>query len=304
LQQTALVGDRIPTPAGCETGGWIISGKSYNLSAYIDPSISGVAGASSSAIIPVNAIPGQNSLQVVWFKKVTPPNAFFSPFYVPHKRGSYTLSYPTNASRIVIASNAGSGDLDAAMRAGSIYYQNDSSKTGYNPNEEHALLLAGRAYALRDDLNITTGGNYSSSPCVLLQYIDPVDKRPAMKAFVVSRESADYRFDYSVTAGSVIQPPMPLAILPLHPSNTEVAVNSDMPANASSPSHYRSFTFRDRTDRHWVFRGPLTASANADEYCVNPPHSATRSSSSNGSKDEMLVEDTLPVSAKERTCTR
>ena len=38
----------------------------------------------------------------------------------------------------------------------------------------------------------------------------------------------------------------------------------------------------------------LTASANADEYCVNPPHSATRSSSSNGSKDEMLVEDTLP----------
>jgi len=43
-----------------------------------------------------------------------------------------------------------------------------------------------------------------------------------------------------------------------------------------------------------AFTALLTASANADEYCVNPPHSATRSSSSNGSKDEMLVEDTLP----------
>ena len=43
-----------------------------------------------------------------------------------------------------------------------------------------------------------------------------------------------------------------------------------------------------------AFTALVTASANADEYCVNPPHSATRSSSSNGSRDEMLVEDTLP----------
>lgn len=263
VQHTAFVGDRIPVPTGCETGGWIISGKSYNPSAYIDPSISGVSGASFSSIIPVNAIPGQNSLQVVWFKKVTPPSAFFAPFYVPHKRGTYTLAYPTDASQIVIASNAGSGDLDAAMRAGSIYYQNDASQIGFNPNEEHAVLLAGRAYALRDDLNITTAGHYTSAPCVLLQYTDPVDKRPAMKAFLVSRESADYKFDYPVTAGSVIQPPMPLAILPLHPSNTEVAVNSDAPSNASSPAHYRAFTFLDRTGRHWVYRGPHSSTGTA-----------------------------------------
>jgi hypothetical protein len=263
IQQTAYVGDRLNAPAGCEIGGWIISGNSYNPSAYIDPSVSGVESAAAGAIIPVNAPPGQNQLQVVWFKKITPPNAFFSPFYVPFKRSDYTLVYPPNASKIVIASNAGSGDLSSAMQAGSIYYQNDASKLGFNPNEEHAVLLAGRAYALRDDLNIVSSGNYSSAPCVLLQYTDPTDKRPAMKAFLVSRESDQYKLEYPVTAGSVIQPPMPLALWPLHPSNTEVAVNSDTPTNTASPTHYQSFTIRDRTGRDWVYRGPHTSNGTA-----------------------------------------
>ena len=82
--------------------------------------------------------------------------------------GTYTIEWPTSTREIVLASNDGSGALSSLEAKGSIYVQNDSSKPGYNPNEEHALMLAGQAYALRDDLNITSGSEYSSHPYVLL----------------------------------------------------------------------------------------------------------------------------------------
>lgn len=51
-----------------------------------------------------------------------------------------------------------------------LYVQNDATKPGYNPNEEHALLLENRPYALRDDLNLTgsTAETYTSKPFVML----------------------------------------------------------------------------------------------------------------------------------------
>ena len=42
---------------------------------------------------------------------------------------------------------------------------------GYNPNEEHALKLESRFYALRDDLNVSNAnGVVSSKPYVLIEY--------------------------------------------------------------------------------------------------------------------------------------
>ncbi len=265
LTSAVQVGDRINAPAGYTLGGYIASGTGYLPSAYLNPFAVGAEAAEKGAIIPVNALPGANTLKVWWFKKIEPPSATFQPFYVPAKIGTYTVSYPSNPSTIVLASNAGSGDLAPAEIAGSLYIQNDRTLPGFNPNEEHALMIAGRAYALRDDLNVTTGGAgvYTSEPFVLVNYTSPVDARPAMRAFKVLRESAGALFDYPVTAGTILQAPMPLPLLPLPlDPTTKIARNLEVPgtpdsaAHAAAPSHYASFTFKDRQGYDWVYRGP------------------------------------------------
>jgi hypothetical protein len=134
-------------------------------------------------------------------------------------------------------------------------------------------MLAGQAYALRDDLNVTTTNGYSSHPFVLLDYTES-DGRPAMSVFKVLREkpSAGIYFDYITEAGTLLQAPMPLPLLaaPVEGTGaTAVNYNSEPPANSadlppnwnagvdgsSANSHYQRFTFRDRKDSFWVYRG-------------------------------------------------
>lgn len=93
----------------------------------------------------------------------------------------------------------------------SIYSQNSPALPGYNPNEEHALMLDNVAYALRNDLNATE----TSAPFVLLDYLDPVTARPAMQAFGVLTTNELYAFDRDLTAGLPILPTMPLGAMPL-----------------------------------------------------------------------------------------
>jgi hypothetical protein len=271
VRGSAVVGERINPPSSGNLndpylpGGYIASGRNYLPSAYRDPFTLGVVAAAQGAIIPVNAKPGENELKIWWLRKRAPDSAAFQTFYVPAKVGIYTTSYPTNPAKIVLASNAGSGDLSAAELAGSIYYENDSTKVGYNPNEEHALIKAGRVYALRDDLNIATGEGYSSEPFVLLSYSLPADSRPAMRAFKVVREirgtANDIVFDYPVTAGSVLAAPMPLPLLPApldengESVNTEVNATADAAPDITAPGHYSGFTYNDRKGQTWVYRG-------------------------------------------------
>ena len=271
INVAATVGTRIDAPAGHEVGGYIASGTGYLPSAYRDPFSVGMDTAAKGAIIPVNAVPGNDSLQVWWFKKVAPASASFQPFYVPAKVGNYTLSYPAVPSTLVLASNAGTGDLTSAEIAGSLYVQNERSLPGFNPNEEHAVVLGGRAYALRDDLNNTTAvaTAYTSQPFVLLAYTSAIDGRPAMRAWKVLREvdealdADDILFKYPVTAGTILQAPMPLPLLPLpidpatnKVKNKEVAGIADSSPNGTAPAHYASFTFKDRKGYDWVYRGP------------------------------------------------
>jgi hypothetical protein len=93
----------------------------------------------------------------------------------------------------------------------SIYSQNDPDQAGYNPNEEHALIMGGTAYALRNDLNTNT----SSRPFALVDYLDPDSGRPAMQLFEVIPSNYLYRFERSLDAGLPIIPPMPLGAMPL-----------------------------------------------------------------------------------------
>ncbi|MDZ8119881.1 hypothetical protein P9H32_14725 [Pontiella sp. NLcol2] len=283
LFETVYVGQRIEAPVGEDDQAGYLNpeiGTSYHPEAYIDPFSAGFEAAALGAIIPVNAIPGANKLEAWWFRKNTGNAGYnagdgakgFSPIYWPSAIGRYTIEWPDQAPEIILASNEGGGALSSLQAKGSIYTQNDPELHGYNPNEEHAIMSGGTPFATRDDLNITTGPDYSSKPYVLLDYVEG-DLRPAMLVFKVLREkpAEGFVFDYIVPAGQLLQAPMPLPLLPKPVEGTgETAVNyntepasvGDLPGNwatadnTNTYAHYIGFTYRDRKDDFWVYRGP------------------------------------------------
>ena len=281
------VGDRILPPAGRDRAvpvqinlaGYIVqsNGTSFNPLAYIDPFGGvGFALANLGAIIPVNAMPGSNSLEVWWFRQDTVNlNQGFQPSYWPKRSSATTaLHWPASAPEIIMANNAGSGPLDSLQAKGTIYRQPDWTMPGYNPNEEHAIMLGGQAYALRDDLNNTNPVGYTSDPFVLINYMGS-DGRPMMAPYHVRREAPEkgQLFDYIVDAGTMLQAPMPLPLLtgdlPIEGAGA-YATNyntspfgtlADLPmdwidALTNTPyGIYSGFTFQDRKHNFWVYRG-------------------------------------------------
>jgi hypothetical protein len=290
LHQTVYVGDRINPPAGelgssgTYTAGYVLqsSGTSFHAAAYKDPFVEGFTAANLGAIIPVNAIPGANLLEVWWFRQnatneLKNPGNGFDPIYWPAVIGRYSLAWPDDpANQIVMAGNAGSGALPSLQAKGTIYTQNDPAQPGYNPNEEHAVMIGGQAYALRDDLNVTSGTGFSSLPYVLLEYTEQ-DGRPAVRTFKVLRENPALGmvFDYVVEAGRQIQAPMPLPVLELPLENITTSAtntystnyNAEIPSTGDLPvgwntseanglfAGYTAFTYRDRKNAFWLMRG-------------------------------------------------
>ena len=292
VNQSVDVGQRINPPLETDIAdgtGYLAGhlnlaiGTSYDVNTYQDPLASGFVEANKGAIIPVNAIPGKNRLEVWWFRTNTPSAGLnagnqqlgFSSVNWPSVIGRYNIQWPAAPREIVLASKLGGQGLSTSEALGIIYYQNDPSKDGYNPNEEHAIMSGGTPFATRDDLNIITSTNneYSSHPFVLIEYPNP-DGRPAMAVFKVLREkpSAGWVFDYIVPAGQKIQPPPPLNFLakPVEGSgdaavnyNTEPSsdLNGDLPGGWSSAAatgkygHYNRFTYKDRKHDFWVYRG-------------------------------------------------
>src|SRR5262249_54794520 len=107
LTNVVNVGDRILAPPG-EQGsagtnylaGYInqTNGNSFNPAAYADPFVVGFNAANLGAIIPVNAIPGSNTLEVLWFRPDhLDGNLGFLQSYWPAVIGHYTLQWPANA---------------------------------------------------------------------------------------------------------------------------------------------------------------------------------------------------------------
>ncbi len=233
VKENVLVGQRISAPIGelgADSGSpyvaghvHLATGTSIATDAYIDPLLDGFETANLGAIIPINAIPGKNRLEVWWHRLNSPPTTSgIIPVYWPSVIGYYTIGWPTSTpDKIVLASNQGSKPLVGLERDGWLYYQNDRTLSGFNPNEEHALLQGGSLWALRDDLNVTAGTNYSSAAFALLEFIDS-DGRPSMKPFSVVREDASqgFTFQYGVSVGNngglapILQAPMPLPLLP------------------------------------------------------------------------------------------
>ncbi len=278
LSLNATVGNRIEPPAGYELAGYVSDGKCYAASAYANPFEVGFKAAASTAIIPVNARPGSNVLKIWWSQKITPPSTKLKPFYVPSLAVTYTVSYPSNPQELVIASGKGLENpaLTSEQAEGSLYVQNDITQIGFNPNEEHALLMSGNVFALRDDLNVVSGDNYSSEPFVLIQYSEASSGRPAMRVAKVIRSNSTYPLSWNKAAGTPVQAPMPLALLPLpltdendpySVKNAEVTGTPDNATSATAPVgdtyaiDYNKFTFVDRKGLHWLFRGPHKSGA-------------------------------------------
>ncbi len=167
--QVAYVGKRIPKPSAADShAGWVdwSVGDAIDPTAYIDPFAEGFDLAESGAIIPVNASPtkrvgneniANDQIAVWWFKRATPPADLagrIAPIWFPTYNYRYQLQWPLDAPEIVLASRSGSGPLRSDIAVGHIYQQNNPALKGYNPNEEHALMIGGAAYAIRDDLNV------------------------------------------------------------------------------------------------------------------------------------------------------
>ncbi len=268
---TATVGDRINQPAEVESAvGYIrqTSGDAFNIGAYLDPFVADFDNAAAGAIIPINALTDNDILEVWWYQESLPPEGTsFTSVQWPSHVNRYQLEWPNTDpddenlfDEIVLARNDGSGELGIAA-SGSIYRQPDPNLPGYNPNEEHALMSGGVAWALRDDLNLVD----SSEPFVLIDYTAE-DDRPAMVIRRVVRENLIHTFNYEAPVGVILQAPMPLPVIPLpidsngDVRNVEVGLPTDVPTNyagnESGFEHYERFTYVDRKGSTWIYRGP------------------------------------------------
>jgi hypothetical protein len=293
VNEAAVVGQRIQPPAGelgsnegdAYVAGFVNlkEGDSLDMDSYKDPFAVGFDEAAKGAVIPVNAIPGRNRLEVWWFRRATERAGLntgnqergFSATHWPSAVGRYTVEWPTAPREIVLASKLGGNDARVEEAGGKIYVQNDPNRPGYNPNEEHAVMSAGVPYATRDDLNIVSNlsNEYSSQPFVLVSY-QAFDGRPAVATYKVLREKPEmgWVFDYVVPAGRLLQPPPPLTFLQKPTTGTGDAKVSrnyepaqpeqDLPGGWQASDqdgffgHYQRFTFQDRHQDLWVYRGP------------------------------------------------
>ena len=225
VNSTAFVGQRLTAPSGEATTNTSVSylaghvrtnqGTGYSVTAYKDPFEFGFSEAAAGSIIPVTASNNTAVVEVWWYRANQANETLgFTKTYWPSTIARYNVQWPTapGTREIVLASNAGSEALTSLEAKGKLYFQNDPTLPGYNPNEEHALMQGGQAWALRDDLNITNGVGYSSHPYVLLEY-KAADGRPSMTPFRVLREKDNVVFDYTRNAGTIVQAPMPLPLL-------------------------------------------------------------------------------------------
>ncbi len=170
-----------------------------------------------------NARNGNTSVQaplVVWYQ-MTPLGVA-----LPNRPVTYQVSYPTNASRIIIASLRGNNhdatDPITSTRypEAQLYVQPDRTLPGFNPNEEHALIapsdVGNAVYALRNDLNAI---KRYSEPFALLKYRDPDTEEWRIKPYAIVIEQAPWFLTFEGDAGKEIQPPLPLSLLPLTPKS-------------------------------------------------------------------------------------
>lgn len=120
----------------------------------------------------------------------------------------YRPEWPGDAPLLVVASGAGAGPFPSAdYPEKQVYHQPDPGLAGYNPNEEHALLVGDQIHALRDDLNALMG---VSQPYVLLKHRASAGGDWVFRVWRVVAETEAHPFRYPALAGQLVLPPAPL----------------------------------------------------------------------------------------------
>lgn len=130
-------------------------------------------------IFPVNSSDVHGVLEAWWYENAS----YAVGTYWPNKLATYNAEWSVDDGQIVIASRRGASDYPGKLDnypPGSQIYQKGTvadveiRTPGYNPNDEHAILLPFRSglniYAVRNDdpWNVASG-----HPWVLVQYPDP-----------------------------------------------------------------------------------------------------------------------------------
>lgn len=241
------------------------------------PAIYDVASGGTGQIFAVNT----DVLEVWWYNlsRIQDPEGSNWPDWPgnlrvqwPSKVVRYNAVWPENPKKIIIARQNGTGVIKKSIYGEDweIYYENDSNKHGFNPNEEHAIkrqYSTGSAiFPLRNDLNTPE----ISEPYVLMKYkVQLENARWNFEVYKVLDQEAPYLFQdwahlsnnsedpnfdpshdpaldpYEGYAGLLIQAPFPLSILQYCEENKGI----------SGPF------FEDRTGRHWAKAAGVNDSA-------------------------------------------
>ena len=133
-----------------------------------------------------------------------------------------------------------------------IYYENDWSKVGYNPNEEHAFVDAGSdgyvVWAIRDDLNRDAT---SREPLVMVMYAE--NGKGRMQAFTVTRTSIFYpEMASAALVGNQLLPPAPIGRL----AGSQTSIDATTSAFGFDDN---AVAYRDRKNGLWARRDGVTA---------------------------------------------
>ena len=198
--------------------GFIYSGRYYNPDFYAYPMVTNNPN-SGSAIFAVHT----NSTLEIWWANRYQPAGLPAAIYWPSLVTCYQPQWPTNVPTLVLAhqTEADNALPDNAVNA-SVYYQNDVTQVGFNPNEEHALIFGNSVYAIRNDLNKAALSD-SSAPLVLVEYTDGDTGEASMVAYAVVATNSQYGFNYPVTVPNLIEPMAPLSFL-ANPNCSNTAV--------------------------------------------------------------------------------
>ena len=132
-----------------------------------------------------------------------------------------------------------------------IYYENDWSKVGYNPNEEHAFVDSGTdgyvVWALRDDLNTDA----TSKPVVMVMYAE--NGKGRMQAFTISRTSIYYpEMASAAIVGNPLLPPAPIGRL----AGCQTSIDTAASAFAFDDN---AVAYKDRKNGLWARRDGVTS---------------------------------------------
>ncbi len=222
------IGKKITSTAHNEPNrtGWVINELAYYDGEGTNASYN--RSARTGLIIPVNRYSSSRNqdagreLAVAWYRR----NG--KGVYWASRAVRYSPRWPYDPDRIVIASERGSEAFGqpllspTAFPQAQIYVQNDFSKPGFNPNDEHALMApssTGSGYdavfALRSDFGGADEPAAPSDPYVLLKYFNNTTYEWNFKAYKVQATNPQYqRFRFSGTAGTTVSPPYPVRLLP------------------------------------------------------------------------------------------